>query len=871
MNQNNGHSEDILEYFSIFFGNCGDSIQLIRAKDFKIIDVNAKTLELYDIPPESKSSLIGKCYKDFKTSELSSLSPDEENNIIEQIKANGKWSKIIQTSTVSGRHFMGEITLSLINFKEESYFVVRTNDVTEQVNLNDKLIEQEKGFRSIINQLPRGVIIHDNGQIKYANPYFLNLINKKLDEVIGKHLCDFVESNCFPILKEQVKKVRKGQSSGIEQINVLTKEGLTPYSIQTFKDDISGDNSLISLLSNLEIYKKFSAANLRADLAEETNIRLQKEIKKHQDTQQRLSTAQTFTENIINSSIDMVMAVDNKGKILTISPSALFRFGYDINEMMSLDPAVLYEDKNDYNRVADHINKYGEFIGEVNNITKNGRVFTSFLSATHIKDNNGNVVGIMGISRDITELQNTEKELIKSEKKYKELFDNLSDAVLVLDKNNDFEDYNKAAIDLFELDTNKKYNIEDFLPEDTKRRIEVKRKELRKDGKVSNFEIDIITAKGHSKVVEISSNAFFKNGLYNGSRDIVRDVSERRKYQIDLTNKQYQLQSIFENSSNFLIWTLSENFELISINKELQELMKYGFNRKIEIGIDFIEFIKPGIKPHLFNKTLELYKRAVNGTPQEFEAPLMTLKGEEIWIETFLSPIKVVGKNKYDLACLAIDITDKKKAEQELLDSLNEKEILLKEVHHRVKNNLQVISSILNLQSSYVKDENTLSILRESQNRIKSMSFIHESLYQTKDFSEVNFSAYLENLVRNLVQSYQIENNNIILNLEIGEVSLNLDQSIPCGLIVNELVSNAIKYAYLPNEKGILNVKLIEEKRKITIIVEDKGKGLPEGFSIQETQTLGLQLVDSLVNQIDGEIKIESKKGTKYTISFVKN
>lgn len=871
MNQNKEHSEEILEYFSIFFGNCGDSIQLISIDDLKIIDVNSKTLELYDVPVELKSNYIGKCYKDFKTSKLSLLTDDDIAEIVKEIKQNGKWTTVIETKTVSGEPFMGEITLSLIYFKNKSYFIVRTNDVTERVNLNNKLIEQEKGFRSIINQLPRGVIIHDDGKIKYANPYFLKLINKRLDDISGKQFCEFIESNCSPIIKEQVKKVRDGQSSGIEKINILTKEGLVPYSIQTIKDDISGDNSLISLLSNLEIYQKFSDANLRADLAEETNIKLQKEIKKHQDTQQRLSTAQTFTENIINSSIDMVMAVDNDGKILTISPSALFRFGYDINEMISLDPAVLYEDKNDYNRVTDHINKYGEFIGEVNNITKNRRVFTSFLSATHIKDKDGNVIGIMGISRDITELQNTERELIKSEKKYKELFDNLSDAILVLDKNNDFEDYNKAAIDLFELEENQMYNIEDFLPEDTKKRIEIKRKELRKEGKVSNFEIDIITAKGKPKVVEISSNAFFRNGVYIGSQDIVRDVSERRKYQIDLTNKQYQLQSIFENSSNFLIWTLSEKFELISINKELQELIKYGFNQKIEIGTNFIEFIKPGIKPHLFNKALELYKKAINGTPQEFEAPLVTLKGEEIWIETFLSPIKVVGKNKYDLACLAIDITDKKKAEQELLDSLNEKEILLKEVHHRVKNNLQVISSILNLQSSYVKDENTLAILRESQNRIKSMSFIHESLYQTKDFSQVNFSAYLENLVRNLVQSYQIENNNIILNLDIGQVSLNLDQSIPCGLIVNELVSNAIKYAYSPNEKGILNVKLIEEKRKITIIVEDKGKGLPEGFSIQDTQTLGLQLVDSLVQQIEAEIKVESKKGTKYTISFVKN
>src|SRR5690606_5239784 len=201
-------------------------------------------------------------------------------------------------------------------------------------------------------------------------------------------------------------------------------------------------------------------------------------------------------------------------------------------------------------------------------------------------------------------------------------------------------------------------------------------------------------------------------------------------------------------------------------------------------------------------------------------------------------------------------------------ESLKEKEILLKEVHHRVKNNLQVISSILNLQSSYIEDENTLNILRESQNRIKSMSFIHESLYQTKNFSSINFSDYIVNLTKNLVHSYQITSGNIEFDYEVEKLDLELDQAIPCGLIVNELVSNSLKYAF-PNEaKGRLKLKLSEKKDLIYLGIEDNGIGLPKDFDHENTNTLGLQLVMTLVEQLDGNMELKSQKGTNYLITF---
>ena len=205
--------------------------------------------------------------------------------------------------------------------------------------------------------------------------------------------------------------------------------------------------------------------------------------------------------------------------------------------------------------------------------------------------------------------------------------------------------------------------------------------------------------------------------------------------------------------------------------------------------------------------------------------------------------------------------------EKKLIDSIREKEILLKEVHHRVKNNLQIINSILNLQSSYVTDEKTLEIINESQNRIRSMAYIHESLYQTNNFSSINFKDYIENLITNLIYSYQIgENINVVK--KIGEIELLLDQAIPCGLILNEIITNSLKYAYPNQGKGNIIIEISEKNKKIEIVVEDFGIGLPSNFDIETSESLGLSLVHTLVDQIDGELIVKSDGGTKFLIIF---
>lgn len=200
--------------------------------------------------------------------------------------------------------------------------------------------------------------------------------------------------------------------------------------------------------------------------------------------------------------------------------------------------------------------------------------------------------------------------------------------------------------------------------------------------------------------------------------------------------------------------------------------------------------------------------------------------------------------------------------------SLKEKEVLLKEIHHRVKNNLQIISSLLNLQSGYIKDKDSIEIFKESQNRVRSMALIHEKLYQSKDMSQIDFSGYVSELVSNLFSSYSLNSALITPHQDINNILLEIDLAINLGLIINELVSNAFKHAFPSGSKGNLYVSIKKEGQKFELVIQDDGVGFSPEINFRKTESLGLQLIITLVEQIGGEIFLIPDHGTKFVINF---
>lgn len=216
---------------------------------------------------------------------------------------------------------------------------------------------------------------------------------------------------------------------------------------------------------------------------------------------------------------------------------------------------------------------------------------------------------------------------------------------------------------------------------------------------------------------------------------------------------------------------------------------------------------------------------------------------------------------------LTQEINRRQEAEAVIRASLREKEVLLKEIHHRVKNNLQIVSSLLNLQSGYIDDECALQIFKESQSRIQSMALAHEKLYQSEDLARVNFAEYIEGLVKFLTRSYG--SGGVHLALDVAPVFLSLDTSIPCGLIVSELVSNAFKYAFPQRRSGEIYVRLKSlDDAHYELVVGDTGIGFPDDVDFRNTESLGLQLVTTLADQLDGEIVLDTREGTEFQIRF---
>ncbi|MCK9151212.1 histidine kinase dimerization/phosphoacceptor domain -containing protein [Methanobacterium alcaliphilum] len=322
---------------------------------------------------------------------------------------------------------------------------------------------------------------------------------------------------------------------------------------------------------------------------------------------------------------------------------------------------------------------------------------------------------------------------------------------------------------------------------------------------------------------------------------------------------------IVSTMSNFLL-LLDQDGTILTINPATTDLL--GYSKKDLIGqpIDLL-FSDSKYYKNLFQQSDKNYH---NNSINNMEAKLKTKNGGEIPVLLSISPIIDDYSNLIGLVCIGSNIKDIKKAEKEIQASLEEKEVLLREVHHRVKNNLQIISSLLNLQTGYIKNPEDAELFRESQRRVRSMALIHERLYKSSDISHVNLREYMSSLIGYLLQYYVVNPEKIKINLDVDEINLSMETAIPCGLIVNELVSNSLKYAFPPDRSGHVDVSLKRKGEFFILNVADNGIGFPAkyDFNESESESLGLKLVKGLVDQIDGEIKLNAQSGTDFKVLF---
>lgn len=241
--------------------------------------------------------------------------------------------------------------------------------------------------------------------------------------------------------------------------------------------------------------------------------------------------------------------------------------------------------------------------------------------------------------------------------------------------------------------------------------------------------------------------------------------------------------------------------------------------------------------------------------------------GTEFPVEIALNPISTV-EGAMVLSAI-VDISDRKQTQERLQAALLEKDILLGEIHHRVKNNLQIVYSLLDLHSIQVSDPAALDLLRESRNRIQSMALIHQTLYGSKDFAKVDFALFIGTLLSSLRESYGIDMAGIAIQIDVDPIKLPIDTAVPCGLVVNELITNALKHAFPDRNRGEIRVGLTRlPGNEVLLSVSDDGRGLPDHIDAENSTTLGLQLVGLLAHQMDGTVSINRSNPTRFSVRF---
>ncbi len=550
--------------------------------------------------------------------------------------------------------------------------------------------------------------------------------------------------------------------------------------------------------------------------------------------------------------------------------------GYSIDELISFTPQQVDNlvHPEDRQLVWDNFRKrlagfdvptHYRFRG----ISKDNR--TKILELYSQKTEYNGAPAIQGLILDITERIEAQKALEKSKYNYSLLINNTTDLIVKVDSEGKFLFVSPSYCKLFGKTEDQllgKY----FMPlvhEEDRKRTELAMEQLKKHPHTCYVEQRAMTKKGWRWLAWSDKAALDEEGNIINIIGSGRDIHEIKQTEKTLKDRTKLIETILEYLPVGLSVHEIDSGKFAFMNEKLQEIYGWAEEDLPDIYSVFSKVYSDEKQKHLIaNEVMSNLKNKNDVKMYWNDIEITTGNNEKKVISTKIIPL-------YDqnlLISTVLDLSERVRADNKLKSSLEEKEILLREIHHRVKNNLQTIMSLLDLQAEYVEDSKILEIFKSSQSRIRSMALIHEWLYKSEDLSKIRADEYLNNLIDYLGSTYQTDESEVNINTEVTDFLLNLDVAIPCGLIINELVSNSMKHAFNNSKKNKEIRILLQEKdyEQLILAVTDNGVGFPEIVNIDSLDTLGLQLVSMLVKQLGGTYSIYSERGTKVEIVFPK-
>lgn len=599
----------------------------------------------------------------------------------------------------------------------------------------------------------------------------------------------------------------------------------------------------------------------------DTRIVVIEDVTERVEAEKKLEQAYNELNHHVNHSPLAMVKWDDQFQIIEWSERAKEITGLKKRLVLGKSPKVFrfYSDE-DFKTVKENMdilisgeNDRSKF--ETKMYRNDGTLLELRIHASVLRDDNQSIISVLTFIEDITEQK-------KTERRYHRLFENANDGIFIT-RDNKFIECNDRILNVFgcERDEILGKTPTDFSPEvqpDGENSAKKARRKINKamKGDPQVFEWKHLKKDGTPIDVEVSLNRLeLGDEVYLQS--ILRDLTEQKKAQEKLRKSEELFRKLFIKAPGAMIMVDKEN-RVEMVNQSFEEL--FGYSEEELLGKDIDKVIVPKEEhkavPRMPGKDFKdgkFYEDVTRYTKDGEERDL--LLGA---IPVYLDNKPIAGFGIY------IDITEQKAYQRKLKQSLDEKQVLLEEIHHRVKNNLAIISGFLQLQSFEIEDEQTKAVLTDTELRIQSIAIVHEMLYQSENFIDISFKDYVIKLVDMMKNTLPFEYEHISIEIDATDVYMDINQAIPCAILINEFLTNSFKHAFKEQESGTIWINLEDNAGRVTILFKDDGIGLPEDFSIDSQSSIGMNLIQTLTEQLEGTLEIETGSCGYFQVSFNK-
>ncbi|MDP3564249.1 MAG: PAS domain S-box protein, partial [Methanoregula sp.] len=640
---------------------------------------------------------------------------------------------------------------------------------------------------------------------------------------------------------------------------------------------------------------------------------VQRDITNHRQAEQQLEESEAKFRFLTEKMNDIVWTTDLDFRTTYVSPSVAKILGFTPEERMrqevteQLAPASLILARTMLTRALESLQSSPPEPEPTYNLPlefchKNGSTVWLECLISGIRNEKGVLIGIHGVSRDITDRRKAEEQLAESESFNRGLVENMPDYIAVYGLDGKLVYVNPASARglEYEPDLLVGTHVLTYVAKEDRDIVAAHMAARQNGGDTSPYEIDMVTRTGLRRSVIVKATPI----KYQNNPAILLlllDITERKRAEEALRESEERYRTLIDQLPDYVL--VHRNGTLLYANPAAA--VRLGYDEKQFIGKSLLPFIAPeyhdtvrkaitqrmtdeGFPPYeikIIAGDGSYHTVLVNGALITFEGEpaslnvltdITSLKQAQEAIRSANEDLEMRVAERTQALILANEqligeITARTKAEQEITRSLKEKDLLLREIHHRVKNNLQIVASLLKLQSRYITDPNVLESIRDSQSRVRAMALVHERIYRSHNIAEINLKEYLKYLTSQIFSFFNTQHDRVGMLVTMDDLMANIDTVIPVGLIINELVSNSLKHAFSDGRKGTITIECTAQgEDMLRFVYHDSGAGMPAGFDWNNSETLGLRLVNDLVNQLNGTIATGTGPGTTLIITVEK-